>query len=739
MKIIKTLILVSLFYNFQNLSAQSIKNLDSIDPLNCFKTEKKIKYEKLHIELEDYKWIRNIVRTIKKSDQLVKLYKNNNIRLHYPPILPKYKKWQKANIKYTYKNGIICSGSGKIRLTGDFTDHINKKNYIASFALKLDDISINNNTKFKVFYPPSRRNAGEIFINEFLQEFNFLTPDSRMINVEFGKIAKIKMILQDDINKEFLEKNERVEGPIIESNEYIKYQFPDKIDELKKFPVYDVSFALPKIKNSKWSMRSKNNFNDSLVAMNLLYPVYFDNIEKHGENRKSRSNIHANFNYLYTDTKKKILQLDCLAGIIHLPHLSILSNRIFYYNMHKHIIEPIVYDTNFTYRELKKNQIKKDYNKKNNCEIESLKEIKEIFKKIDKISFFEKLKEKGINSNQAKEIYKIIENNFENYKANKKNKILNKHHDLNQESLDNFFRKYYDYNKQLKFKILISQDATNFLICEIDKKCKNSNLNENDKRKALDGELFKEDTFYQLISTKKYNLKSFYSKNNINIFTIGSFIKLFVDEDKSTIDIITDDRHSQVLFRNSNLNSFNINYNFVLNEKNDFNSKLDTNLRGCVNFYNTRFESLKLNVSNCNIEDSVNFVSSSGQIDTIDISNTSSDALDADFSNITYNKIIIKNAGNDCLDFSFGDYLIQEALLTECGDKGISVGEQSKLEITKAKIEKTQMGLASKDEASVSILNRLDITDIEVCYQSYRKKQEFDVGNIFNKNKIFCD
>ena len=49
-------------------------------------------------------------------------------------------------------------------------------------------------------------------------------------------------------------------------------------------------------------------------------------------------------------------------------------------------------------------------------------------------------------------------------------------------------------------------------------------------------------------------------------------------------------------------------------------------------------------------EDSINFISSKGNINSINIKNSYQDSLDIDFSNLKINKINIENAGNDCLD-----------------------------------------------------------------------------------------
>ena len=57
------------------------------------------------------------------------------------------------------------------------------------------------------------------------------------------------MILQEDINKEFLEKNNYREGPLIEGNEFLKLNFSEySLKNIEKRMPYDIRYSLPKVK-----------------------------------------------------------------------------------------------------------------------------------------------------------------------------------------------------------------------------------------------------------------------------------------------------------------------------------------------------------------------------------------------------------------------------------------------------------------------------------------------------------
>ena len=53
-------------------------------------------------------------------------------------------------------------------------------------------------------------------------------------------------------------------------------------------------------------------------------------------------------------------------------------------------------------------------------------------------------------------------------------------------------------------------------------------------------------------------------------------------------------------------------------------------------------------------EDGINIVNSNGSLNALYTYETHFDAMDLDFSNITFQKVVINEAGNDCFDVSGG-------------------------------------------------------------------------------------
>ena len=93
----------------------------------------------------------------------------------------------------------------------------------------------------------------------------------------------------------------------------------------------------------------------------------------------------------------------------------------------------------------------------------------------------------------------------------------------------------------------------------------------------------------------------------------------------------------------------------------------------------------------------------------------------------------INNAKNDCVDFSYGEYSLLDSNIKNCGDKGVSIGEGSKVIINKAFMENINIGIASKD-SSKTIVEDIELKNLNTCFAVYNKKQEFNGSFLQIKN-----
>ena len=86
--------------------------------------------------------------------------------------------------------------------------------------------------------------------------------------------------------------------------------------------------------------------------------------------------------------------------------------------------------------------------------------------------------------------------------------------------------------------------------------------------------------------------------------------------------------------------------------------------------------------------------------------------------------MVAKNVLNDGLDFSGSTVEMTDIYLDTISDKGISVGENSKIKVKNYKIKNSNIGLASKDLSKL-IGKNIFFENLETGFALYQKKSEF--------------
>ena len=212
---------------------------------------------------------------------------------------------------------------------------------------------------------------------------------------------------------------------------------------------------------------------------------------------------------------------------------------------------------------------------------------------------------------------------------------------------------------------------------------------------------------------------------------VAEGIKFDLDKEKKFFKIIQKDFYGRSFFVNGSIKNIQIDFE---GKKKLFNQKISNRydhntLTGCLSFIKIYFENTELNSINSICEDGINLINSKGKIKKIYSKNSLFDGVDFDFSNLSIEQINIENSLNDCIDFSSGTYIIENSILKKCGDKGISVGEDTIANFQKIDVTTSNIGLASKDSSKVFLENS-KMWDVNNCYASYKKKQEFNGGQI---------
>lgn len=170
-------------------------------------------------------------------------------------------------------------------------------------------------------------------------------------------------------------------------------------------------------------------------------------------------------------------------------------------------------------------------------------------------------------------------------------------------------------------------------------------------------------------------------------------------------------------------------------------------LPGSITFYNSNIEINNTNfTSNFVADDYINLVNSNFIIRNSNFISTNQDAIDSDFSNGSIKKTDFYTIGNDAIDFSGSTATIDEVKISNTVDKGVSVGEKSKVHINHISLEDLKFGIISKDLSELKIDN-LNFENVKYLFAAYIKKKNygpatikfFDKNNYINKDNIIVD
>jgi len=753
-------------YSLYKTINKVIKFLLTVLILSCFvpkilyaeknvtcKQDKENVIEKITVEIyEDRKWTKNNIKILISNTRTIP----KNLRKRY-----------KGEILINYKNGTLCVLKAKIRQNGDFKDHFIyfNNNVKQSLDVSLTNGNLSGITKFKLLLDGTRGSSeDEIFLTELFREIGFISPRTQFVDAYVNGV-KSKMLLQEKSTKEMLEYNNRIESPIFESNENDFFKSLEKFannnlteDEIGLNAILDKATMgqFARQVNSKWSLKSHIHLEISLRALsnlNLVYINALNNLKANSSNKVFNDNFDNTL--LGQQNKSNIIKLDKFKLILkaaNADHALEANNRTFYWNKLEKYFEPIYYDGN------------PNIYQNDNIEIylpfsahisEALDELRYSLSNVDLQEFKKKLisrklkltdkevkkKIMEINSNLAKlesiiDKHKtIMDKPFKNLKVNKK---------IIQVAMQN--------KKENNPKVFFvfkenGQEFNNlFLICKSYNLCEKKVFTAEQQSKLLSGNLIKNQHEYIYIGyypVLKINFEvnefkfNKYKDDMLN-FNYTEGIDFDFNKDKNEFNIFQLKPEARAYFFNSNIKDLDINFNGFKNFDDLFFYPFDLNgLTGCLTFYNSSFKNVNLKSQHANCEDAINMVNVKGQINNVNIKNSYMDGLDIDFSNISIKEIFIYDSKNDCVDVSAGKYNFSLLKLKNCGDKGLSVGEQSDIIITNISINNSDLGIASKD-GSIANISDAKIKDTNTCLGSYNKKAEFSGGSI-NIKKLICE
>lgn len=642
-------------------------------------------------------------------------------------INPKYKDEFKAKIKVSYKNKINCESNAEIRISGDWNDHVDKINLLASLDIKLETGNILGITRFKLFLPETRNGDNEIVVTTMLEELGFLSPRSFYVNVGMNNhnnnFLYSKYIFQEKLSKEMIEFNGYREAPLLETNE--EFMWNDVVNSSFNSSANSHLF-ISKPLNNGWSEKGLSQSKITLEGLELFNKAIFNSY-----------NPYSQVNYAYIGKNQDYFYMFDAANIALLAEHGLSTHqRRFYFNKLEDQFYPIYYDGNSNFLELGHIRWKNDYEDLSNL----YKGAKSLLENLsfNTESFHQKLNSRGLSYdfNFSYNLYLKFIHNLEiiSQKNTDSSPVYKNFYENNSTIIYPEYFKYIFFDDE-KEKVEICDFNLNNCI-ELDKKIENldlfkNTLEINENKGFLAGK--SKESFLDNLVKKESNIL------NINEIKIEFFGNPYyeIDFNEKILNVVINEKIQKIKISGpGNLDYWNIKVSSNLNTSVSID-RLDKNLlTGCLTIYNLNLNNVNLEVDNLHCEDSVNIINSNGTLNVVEVKNSKSDAVDIDFSKIHINNLIINKAGNDCLDLSGGTYKILEYKADNCNDKGISIGEKTNVNILNTEINTALVGVGIKD-SSVANFEKVSVENASLCIASYRKKQEFGPSFIKIK-KLDC-
>ena len=150
---------------------------------------------------------------------------------------------------------------------------------------------------------------------------------------------------------------------------------------------------------------------------------------------------------------------------------------------------------------------------------------------------------------------------------------------------------------------------------------------------------------------------------------------------------------------------------------------------GQLNFHGSDVEIANSQIMDSEGEDGLNVKNARFKLENVVFAGNRADAFDGDWvtGSVTSSRFV--NNGNDGLDLSGSNVLVVDTILSGLGDKAVSSGEQSKVDIINSRIESSVYGVTAKDLSHVRTY-ACTISGNRYGLAAYRKKPIFGGGTV---------
>ena len=134
-------------------------------------------------------------------------------------------------------------------------------------------------------------------------------------------------------------------------------------------------------------------------------------------------------------------------------------------------------------------------------------------------------------------------------------------------------------------------------------------------------------------------------------------------------------------------------------------------------------------LSNQDGDDYLNVVRAKCTMSRCRFSEVNADAIDFDFVEGRIDDCAFTQCGNDAIDVSGSVVVCSEIVIDGAQDKGVSAGEESRIEFSGLQVLKSAIAIASKDGSELLVRNGL-FTGCSVGAAVYNKKPEYGSAKV---------
>ncbi|MCB1384368.1 MAG: hypothetical protein KDJ80_00380 [Nitratireductor sp.] len=659
---------------------------------------------------------------------------------HYN-ILPKYRKNFKATVSVRYPFG-TCQWKAKVRQSGDWKDHIELKNgkVIASLHINLEEGNVLNAVSFKLLIPETRRGENEVFTTLLLSQLGYIAPKTFLTKASVQG-TRATYLFQENAEKEMLERNLRREGPIFEGDEAVVWG-KNSSSDLVNLPA-----SLARQENDNWTEKGSTSLAISLGAFVRLQREFLD-YWAYGLTRSAFLNPNHDLAGDQTFAEYTLL-IYSLGG----EHAIGTNNYRFYYNTFTSRFEPIYYDGNISFElgEFHKTGYPTDAWQVLLDEIpeSAFTDLEQALANLDReklaadLSISAQLDIARSKSFTEAALGKIAAN-FSRLKAYAEDRGEPLRRPV---ALDQVIAEFHDRAKLLEVKqdlrfARLTDDGKGAIVgCPAPYVCETQRIDAGKLVHLIaDNELDGQRTLIVDGDAGIDPGEITQTQAPFGIITHAKGSEVLVDAAAKSVTFRQNAPDDWFLISHTTLGDWRLHLEGLAPRSGigDGGQRFNRfGLTGCLNLYHVSFDGTSISTRAGQCEDGLNIVSGKGTIASIAINGAFADAFDADFSDISADRISVSDAGNDCVDVSTGSYAIGQLSARNCGDKGVSVGEGSTMTIASARIAGAGIGVSSKDLSQTAIAD-FRASGVAVCMEAFRKKQEFGGGRVTAENAV-CD